>query len=237
MENSFKNSINVIANNMKLLETIAQFSNSDNVDSVIKRLSDVVLSINATGNSFGFQWLGELSDYPNVPISGMMFRSSVNKNVYFYVIDKWVLLFETPIPNDGYSAYKVAVEQGFEGSEQTWLDSLSVVGDSAYQVALKNGFVGTEQAWLDSLQQGLKGDVGIGLYELAVKNGYEGTEAEFVETTMGIDGLNAYQVALKNGYVGTEPEWILSQKQGLRTYFNEDTLTLYITDDGTDPQP
>jgi hypothetical protein len=70
---------------------------------------------------------------------------------------------------DGKSAYEIAVENGFVGTEQDWLDSLVGAqgpqgdpGDSAYQVAVNNGFVGTEQDWLDSLvgPQGPQGDPG-----------------------------------------------------------------------------
>ena len=53
----------------------------------------------------------------------------------------------------GASAYEVAVANGFEGTEQEWLDSLNgEPGASAYQIAVANGFVGTEQEWLDSLE-------------------------------------------------------------------------------------
>ena len=55
----------------------------------------------------------------------------------------------------GLSAYEVAVENGFDGTEQEWL--LSLIGEtgpeglSAYEVAVENGFDGTEQEWLLSL--------------------------------------------------------------------------------------
>ncbi len=51
---------------------------------------------------------------------------------------------------DGKSAYEVAVENGFRGSEQDWLDSL--VGESAYDIAIRNGYRGSEDEWLESLQ-------------------------------------------------------------------------------------
>ena len=69
----------------------------------------------------------------------------------------------------GKSAYEVAVDAGFVGTEAEWLASLK--GDSAYEVAVDAGFVGTEAEWLDSLRgqdgqdgqpgiQGPKGDTG-----------------------------------------------------------------------------
>lgn len=60
---------------------------------------------------------------------------------------------------DGASAYEVAVDNGFAGTEAEWLDSLVGAagadgsdGASAYAVAVANGFSGSESAWLDSLQ-------------------------------------------------------------------------------------
>jgi len=58
---------------------------------------------------------------------------------------------------EGASAYEIAVNHGFEGDEEAWLNSLS--GKSAYEVAVDNGFEGTETEWLASLK-GEKGDTG-----------------------------------------------------------------------------
>src|SRR5690606_9814886 len=53
---------------------------------------------------------------------------------------------------DGKSAYEIALENGFVGTEQDWLQSLhGEDGKSAYEIAVENGFEGTEQEWLDSL--------------------------------------------------------------------------------------
>lgn len=66
----------------------------------------------------------------------------------------------------GSSAYEIAIDNGFVGTEQDWLDSLKgadgvigVDGKSAYEIAVENGFVGTEAQWLASLQ-GADGDPG-----------------------------------------------------------------------------
>ena len=56
---------------------------------------------------------------------------------------------------NGLSAYEIAVENGFEGTEQEWLDSLiGSPGKSAYEVAVDNGFEGTEEEWFKSISQG-----------------------------------------------------------------------------------
>ena len=75
---------------------------------------------------------------------------------------------------DGYSAYEIAVQNGFIGTEVQWL--LTLIGDegpqgpvgatggaggqgadgadgmSAYEIAVAEGFIGTEAQWLDSLE-------------------------------------------------------------------------------------
>ncbi|MBQ8657549.1 MAG: trypsin-like peptidase domain-containing protein [Clostridia bacterium] len=71
------------------------------------------------------------------------------------------------------SAYEIAVENGFEGTEADWLDTLTK-GKSAYDLAVENGYTGTEEAWLQSLK------------------GSDGKDAE------DIDPYAAYQSAIEN---------------------------------------
>lgn len=50
----------------------------------------------------------------------------------------------------GLDAYQVALNNGFVGTVDDWIDSLK--GAGVYQLALDNGFVGTEEEFLDSLK-------------------------------------------------------------------------------------
>lgn len=81
-------------------------------------------------------------------------------------------------------------------------------GLSAYQIAVNNGFVGTEAEWLASLEgpqgpQGMEGPAG--------EQGPAGAAgADGAPGAPGADGDSAYQVALDNGFVGTEAEWLAS---------------------------
>lgn len=99
-----------------------------------------------------------------------------------------------PVPGkDGKSAYEIAVENGFIGTETEWLESLKgdpgpagkdgkdgvpglpgengtdgKDGKSAYEIAVENGFDGSEQEWLESLigppgQDGADGENGNGV--------------------------------------------------------------------------
>ena len=79
---------------------------------------------------------------------------------------------------DGKSAYQIAVEQGYQGSESDWLSSLKgdkgdkgntgakgnpgqdgANGKSAYAIAVEHGYEDSEEKWLLSLK-GEKGDTG-----------------------------------------------------------------------------
>ena len=79
---------------------------------------------------------------------------------------------------DGKSAYQIAVEQGYQGSESDWLSSLKgdkgekgntgakgnpgqdgADGKSAYVIAVEHGYEDSEEKWLLSLK-GEKGDTG-----------------------------------------------------------------------------
>ena len=70
---------------------------------------------------------------------------------------------------DGKSAYELAVEEGYTGTEEEWLASLhgadgtdgtdGTDGKSAYEIAVDEGFVGTEEQWLASLK-GEQGNTG-----------------------------------------------------------------------------
>jgi len=112
----------------------------------------------------------------------------------------------------GRSAYELAVENGYRGTLEEWLASLSGNnGLSAYELAVENGYRGTEEEWLASLK-GNTGQNGRSAYELAVENGYRGTLEEWLASLNGNNGRSAYELAVENGYRGTEEEWLASLK-------------------------
>lgn len=144
-----------------------------------------------------------------------------------------------PQGEPGLSAYLVAVDNGFVGTEAEWLESLrghdgpqgprGENGKSAYEVAVENGFEGTIEEWLEDLQ--LLIEDGKSAYELAVENGFEGTVEEWLASLKGadgadgtngadgatgpagadgVDGKSAYEIAVENGFIGTPAEWLLT---------------------------
>lgn len=139
------------------------------------------------------------------------------KKVWVYTVDNSLttitmndsgsfLTMETTYES-GKSAYDLAIEEGYTGTQTEWLASLKGEnGKNAYQIAVDAGFVGTEAEWLLSL----KGETGDSAYELAQYEGYQGTLEEWLASLKGADGKSAYQIAVDGGYQGTEEEWITS---------------------------
>lgn len=93
-------------------------------------------------------------------------------------------------------------------------------GKSAYQIAMDNGYPGTEQAWLASLK-GDKGDTGEpgaagekgepgekGDTGAAGKDGRDGTDGAAGRD--GENGASAYEIAVQHGYSGSETAWLES---------------------------
>lgn len=95
-------------------------------------------------------------------------------------------------------------------------------GKSAYEIAVEHGFVGTEAEWLESLK-GVDGKDGVngkdgcdgrngvdGLPGKDGKNGADGLPGR--DGIDGIDGKSAYIIAVEHGFSGTENEWLQSLK-------------------------
>lgn len=136
-----------------------------------------------------------------------------------------------PRGEKGYSAYEVAVKNGYTGTEAEWLATLKGdKGDKGEPGANgsdgkpgKDGVDGANGA------DGKPGVNGLSAYELAAKNGFTGNESSWLASLKGDkgdqgpkgndgqngvngvdgkDGLSAYSIAVKNGYSGTEEEWV-----------------------------
>ena len=124
---------------------------------------------------------------------------------------------------DGKSAYQIAVEQGYQGSESDWLSSLKgdkgekgntgakgnpgqdgADGKSAYAIAVEHGYEDSEEKWLLSLK-GEKGDTG----ERGEKGdtGLQGERGERGEKgdagVVGKDGFSPIANVVKDGSVIT----------------------------------
>lgn len=128
---------------------------------------------------------------------------------------------------DGKSAYQIALDNGFKGTEQEWLKSLEngpegpagKDGKSAYQEWLDAGNKGTQEDFLASLKgqpgpQGQPGKDGAtgpagepGPAGKPGENGHDGKDGKD-----GRDGASAYQVWIDNGNTGTEQDFLNSLK-------------------------
>ena len=95
-----------------------------------------------------------IADYmQNHPIEGVT-AEEINTAVESYLQNNPIASGE-----DGKSAFQIAQDNGFSGTESEWLASLKGAkgdtgtdGKSAYEIAVDNGFSGTESEWLESLQ-------------------------------------------------------------------------------------
>ena len=89
-------------------------------------------------------------------------------------------------------------------------------GKSAFEIAVEHGFVGTETEWLESLKgvdgkDGCDGRNGVdGLPGKDGKNGADGLPGR--DGINGTDGKSAYIIAVEHGFSGTENEWLQSLK-------------------------
>lgn len=122
----------------------------------------------------------------------------------------------------GKSAYQVAVDNGYQGTQVQWLTSLiGPRGMSAYQTAVENGFVGDVAAWLASLRgedgaDGIDGTHGKTAYELAVEAGFQGDVLAWLASLRGEDGVDgtagktAYELAVEDGFQGDLSTWLVS---------------------------
>ena len=95
-------------------------------------------------------------------------------------------------------------------------------GKSAYEIAVEHGFVGTETEWLESLK-GVDGKDGVngkdgcdgrnGVDGLPGKDGKSGADGlPGRDGIDGTDGKSAYIIAVEHGFTGTETEWLQSLK-------------------------
>ena len=88
-----------------------------------------------------------------------------------------------------------------------------VNGASAYEIAVQHGYGGSETAWLESLHgaDGAKGDTGA-----AGAKGEKGDKGDPGATGAagkdGAAGKSAYQIAVASGFDGTEQAWLASLK-------------------------
>lgn len=131
----------------------------------------------------------------------------------------------------GKSAYEIAQEFGYNGTEKEWLTALKGEGGlSAYEVAVENGYEGSESAWLQSLRgfDGTSARIKIGTVSVGDKLAVEnvGTDLDAILNftfpasiesgagtgAQGKDGRSAYEIAKDNGFEGTVQEWLESLK-------------------------
>ena len=143
---------------------------------------------------------------------------------------------------EGKSAFDVAVKNGFEGTEEEWIQSLK--GDKG-----ERGEQGPQGEQGPEGPQGPRGEQGIqgpeGAQGPKGEQGPEGPKGENGTDGRnglnGVNGLSAYEIALRNGFVGTEKQWLqyISQNKSLidglaDTYATRTEVATLRSDIGTE---
>ncbi len=122
---------------------------------------------------------------------------------------------------DGRSAYEIAVEHGFVGSEEQWLASLC--GADGH-----DGIDGRDGADGQNGHDGMDGKDGRdGVDGADGAPGHDGKDGKDGRNGKdGTDGKSAYEIAVANGFSGTETEWLESLKAAtdLAPYATKDLL-------------
>ena len=108
---------------------------------------------------------------------------------------------------DGKSAYELAVENGYEGTLDDWLESLvgatgatgeaGADGKSAYELAVENGFEGSLEEWLTSLVGSAGADGADG------SDGADGVGIEKIEKTGSDGNVDTYTIYFTDGETTT----------------------------------
>ena len=164
-------------------------------------------------------------DLQNVPtedlVNGDVFLDSSTDNLFAWDGATFVLLTEAlpavkgerglPGPRGltGSSAYELAIQQGFSGSETEFLESLN--GDAG-----EDGDIGPDGQKGDRGLPGASGIDGASAYETAVGQGFIGNEAAFIYSLTGPRGLqgdSAYDIYLEqtNSDI-SKSDWLESLK-------------------------
>ena len=125
----------------------------------------------------GFE--GENSNVPPTP------------DLYRQLLEK---IQSTSKGTDGKSAFEIAVEHGFVGTETEWLESLKGVDG----LPGKDGKNGTDGLPGRDGIDGINGSDGKSAYIIAVEHGFSGTENEWLQSLKGADGRDGITPDMSN---------------------------------------
>lgn len=129
----------------------------------------------------------------------------------------------------GLSAYQVAVQNGFVGTEQEWIQSLNAKIQSQAYDAAGNTII----TWKDGMQTTIKrGIQGKSAYEIAVELGYEGTIEQWNARTDVLiaeteEKVDAYLAGVMHTW--TQSEWAAATEAQKLAY----SLNIVVADDPT----
>lgn len=112
---------------------------------------------------------------------------------------------------DGKSAFEIAVEHGFSGTETEWLESLR--GSDG-----KDGLPGKEGVDGKNGTDGINGSDGKSAYIIAVEHGFTGTEDDWLQSLKGADGKDGIAPDMSSYATKAdiaELQWLIKQISGI----------------------
>ncbi len=129
--------------------------------------------------------------------------------------------------SDGLSAYEIAVNSGFVGTESEWISSLNGVdgsdGLSAYQIAVNNGFVGTETEW-NSRNVLLEANGDLNLDDPATIRTFK-----IYAGKPSFDANDNYVSSRGGFFIGNELGGARLQQEGFKGDYDENSIVMYGT--------
>lgn len=143
-----------------------------------------------------------------------------------YPVPTFSITIKTQFRSVTVQANRPAISVAIAGRQGAASTVPGPIGLSAYQVAVNNGFIGSELQWIESLKgdtgadSHVQGPSGLSAYQIALNNGFSGSASDWLaslkgtkgadSTVPGPTGLSAYQIAVNNGFVGSESAWLAS---------------------------
>ncbi len=233
-----KSEVNNLVDNVDLSDYYNKSETDNLLNDKVSKVSGKSLSSNDFTNALKDK-LDGLSNYDDTPIKSKVDKLVIDGDGSKYLANdgtyKSIEIVSGSQGADGKSAYQVAQDNGFTGSEAEWFESLKgqdgtdgqdgtngingtngTDGKSAYQLWLDSGNNGTLQDFLVSLK-GEKGKDGInGQDGVDGKPGAKGEPGlpgkDGSDGINGTNGKSAYEIATDNGFTGSEAEWLNSLK-------------------------
>ncbi|WOZ17584.1 hypothetical protein [Staphylococcus phage vB_SauM-T-SE-G1] len=161
---------------------------------------------------FFVSWESESYESDKVAVPEFTTLESSYKEITFYFKDHLLVKAK--------SAYDLAVDNGFKGTEKEWVDSIKGEPGKDGKDLYLNNLTEEQLIELEDMLKGEKGDPftfnDLTEEQIELLKGDAGSNGEDGEN--GINGLSAYELAIGNGFEGTLENFLTSLKGEALTF-------------------